>query len=442
MDRSVEDLSDTWTSYDQGRRGIRPLLSLILWIATAALPIASLPDIRGDFHVFAPLWWAYRYTFSGFAGIELSLASAGTSYIGDLGDIVPVWSTLGIIVGIPIIASAFLLEVYSRGLGRYSTFRNLVFAAAIVSSAGCSAWGAYYGFTLTPIPIASLVQYMILLEYQEWHEIQRNRRGRLQDLEREVVKLRGRVEPTVEDVPLEAPIAEEADMLVQVARGCAAVGGKFEYKVKIKNDTDFVINNVTVTILGYPEDCLSIDGSSTRTLVRISPKGFSSPQFVFVPTKDCVEGKILSTVSYIDHREQAQTVQVEPYVIKSVCDLLEPLESTLEDFDTLLHDMTATSQEILLAQDPERTYSDVLDYLPERNFQIISDDKEIVTNELRASVRGLAEGKYTKNKVAVRIGVSGPIGSAVSKVMIEALSNDPAMLPTTIEEIMQGLRRT
>ncbi|MHA1961990.1 MAG: hypothetical protein ACW99U_17425, partial [Candidatus Thorarchaeota archaeon] len=65
--------------------------------------------------------------------------------------------------------------------------------------------------------------------------------------------------PIVEDPEMVLPATpvvegEEIAEGVQALRGCAAVGGKFEYKVKITNNTEFVITNVTVTIVAFPDD--------------------------------------------------------------------------------------------------------------------------------------------------------------------------------------------
>ena len=57
----------------------------------------------------------------------------------------------------------------------------------------------------------------------------------------------------------------------------------------------------------------------------------------------------------------------------------------------------------------------------------------------RGIIRGLAEGKYTHKKVALRIGISGPVDGNESKVVVEGLGEDIAMLPTTIDEISSGI---
>ncbi len=251
--------------------------------------------------------------------------------------------------------------------------------------------------------------------------------------------------PVVEEVlePAEvvptAALREIPEEGVHVLRGCAAVGGRFEYKVKVRNDTPSVITNATVTILSYPDDCMEISGLAVKTIKRIGPAEFRSPQFTFIPTKDCVEGRILTTVSYIDHQDKPHTLQVKPYKIRSVCDLLEPLESTMQQFELIIGDMEHTSERHVLDWNPDILFSKAKAFLPSRNFHIVEASGNTIRGVFTGTIRGLAEGKYTGKKVAVRMLISGPAEGNKATVVVEGLGEDIAMLPTTIDEIARGI---
>ena len=247
-----------------------------------------------------------------------------------------------------------------------------------------------------------------------------------------------RVAPSIE-VAAKVPEAPVPKKEVVALRGCSAVGGQFEYKVKVKNDTDSVITNVNVTIVAYPRDCMEVSGPTSKTISRVEPGGFRSPQFIFSPTKDCVEGKIQASVTYIDYQDNPHTIHVEPYIIRSVCDLLKPLETTMEEFDLMLFDMETTSDERTMQWNPQVLFSKAEKFLPARNFHVLDKKSDIKDGIFRGMIRGLAEGKYTGKKVALRIGVSGPSEGHESKVTVEGLGDDIAMLPTTIEEIEDGI---
>lgn len=240
-------------------------------------------------------------------------------------------------------------------------------------------------------------------------------------------------EPHILEPLSEMVEAPQAD--VQVLRGCNIVGGKFDYKVKVKNNSGYVITNVTVNIVAYPKDSMELAGAAVKTISRIEVGGFRSPQFTFYPTKDCVQGKVVATVSFIDFRDQLHTVQVEPYLIRSVCDLLKPSKKTSAEFDLILKSLTLTQQEQTLDWNPQVLFTKAEKILPAKNFHIIDSEETIVGGQFIGTIRGFAKGKYTGKKVAVIFLITGPENGRHSVVKVEALGEDIAMLPTTIDEL-------
>jgi len=199
------------------------------------------------------------------------------------------------------------------------------------------------------------------------------------------------------------------------------------------------VTNVTVTVVNEHADCKEISGGNTKTISRIEPTGFRSPQFTFTPTKDCVEGQLLATVSYVDHENKLHLTSVEPYTIRSVCDLLTPLESSTEAFEKLIVDMEHTSEKQTLDWNSQVLFSKAQKLLPSKNFHVIDSDMKTIEGQFTGTIRGFAEGKYTGKKVAVQALISGPIEDNQATVVIEGMGEDMAMLPTTIEEISIGI---
>lgn len=230
--------------------------------------------------------------------------------------------------------------------------------------------------------------------------------------------------------PIDSP-----ELGVQVFRGCEIVGGKFDYKVKVVNNSGYVITNVTVSIVAFPMDCMELAGESVKTISRIEVGGFRSPQVTLYPTKDCVQGKIIATVSYIDFLDQLHTISVEPYLIRSVCDLLQPSKKTSADFNLILDDLEKTHQEQTLDWNAQVLFTKAEKILPLKNFHVVDTEEHIIAGEFFGTIRGYAEGKYTKNKIAVVMMISGPENGRHSTVKLEALGEDISMLPTTIDEL-------
>ncbi|MGY5859853.1 MAG: hypothetical protein RTU63_10825 [Candidatus Thorarchaeota archaeon] len=249
--------------------------------------------------------------------------------------------------------------------------------------------------------------------------------------------------PPVEAPEPEPPVAleVEADSIastesgVKVMRGCEVVGGKFDYKVKVVNNSGYVITNVTVSIVAYPLDCLELAGENVKSISRIEVGGFRSPQFTFYPSKDCVQGKVVATVSYIDFLDQLHTISVEPYLIRSVCDLLLPTKKTSQAFDLVLTGLEKTQQEQDLDWNAQVLFTKAEKILPTKNFHVVDTEEHTIAGEFIGTIRGYAEGKYTKNKVAVIIMIIGPENGRHSIIKVEALGEDVSMLPTTIDEL-------
>ncbi|TFG30022.1 hypothetical protein EU528_08825 [Candidatus Thorarchaeota archaeon] len=239
--------------------------------------------------------------------------------------------------------------------------------------------------------------------------------------------------PITLEVEAEPIISAESG--VKVMRGCEIVGGKFDYKVKVLNNSGYVITNVTVSIVAYPLDCLELAGENVKSISRIEVGGFRSPQFTFYPSKDCVQGKVVATVSYIDFLDQLHTISVEPYLIRSVCDLLQPTKKTSQAFDLILTGLEKTQQEQDLDWNAKVLFTKAEMILPTKNFHVVDTEEHILAGEFIGTIRGYAEGKYTKNKVAVVIMICGPENGRHSVIKVEALGEDISMLPTTIDEL-------
>ena len=226
---------------------------------------------------------------------------------------------------------------------------------------------------------------------------------------------------------------------VEAFRGCEVVGSTFEYKAKVVNTSDAVITNVTVTIVAYPNDCLEIAGEATKTISRIEVGGFRSPQFIFMPTKDCVEGDIIANVTYLDYTDRPHTLEIKPYRIRSVCDLLSPASMETQPFELILGDMTSSSEEQRLDWNPRALFKKAKLFLRTKNFYIVDADEQIASGQFIGAIRGLAAGKYTQKRIAAIIAISGSTEGSESLVKVEALGDDIAMLPTTIAELSEGI---
>ncbi len=64
---------------------------------------------------------------------------------------------------------------------------------------------------------------------------------------------------------------------LKVLRGGEFLGSRFRYKVKVANESEFVVTDVTVTLLSFPRDSLKLEGEVTKIIPKTDCQGFRSP---------------------------------------------------------------------------------------------------------------------------------------------------------------------
>ena len=236
---------------------------------------------------------------------------------------------------------------------------------------------------------------------------------------------------------------ENTDILdgksLEIKRGFEIIGGTFVYKVKVLNNTPHRVNDIKIQVLSYPNDCLKAD-TTERTVSKVEPNGgFRSLEFKFTPTHDCVQGVVNSLVTYIDSTETLQTQVVEPIVIKSVCDLLKPLEGSKYEILDIIDKLKAGAQdEITIADSASEMFQRFLDVLPDRNFAITDSDSKELGGRFMGNITAAARGKYTNENIGLKITVLDN-GDGGCTVHFKACGNDSSMLPTAVEEVKQIL---
>ncbi|MDF1538348.1 MAG: hypothetical protein P1Q69_05550 [Candidatus Thorarchaeota archaeon] len=235
------------------------------------------------------------------------------------------------------------------------------------------------------------------------------------------------------------PELDTSEIGVVVLRGCELVGGQFEYKVKVSNESGFVITEVSVMLVAYPEDSLKLVGDRIRTVNRIEVGGFRSLRFVFSPSKDCVEGSIQSNVSFTDPANNPHSMQAQPYIIKSVCDLLTKADISLPLFDELKTGLEQTHEETIIDWNPHIAFEKIRGDLSSKNFQVVKAESTHSGGQFIGTLNGYAEGKYTGKKVAAIISITGYEGETKSTIRIDVLGDDISMLPTTLTELSDAI---
>jgi len=245
-----------------------------------------------------------------------------------------------------------------------------------------------------------------------------------------------------EAIPLKEAIMSSpvAEMGVEALRGGEFVGNRFRFKVKVANNSKYIVSDVMVALLSYPKDSLRLDGDSSKSIPRIDPEGFRSPTFEFTPTQDCVKGNLAASVSFIDYQGQPHSLVTRPFTVRAVCDLLIPETITAEAFQLRLSSLQHGDQTVEIKEwTPEEMHAKTADILRNSNFYKVTSESRKVGEYVEARVSGWAKGKYTGKDVGVQIIITGKPGIKGAKCRIRMSGEDEAMLMPAIDEIAQKL---
>lgn len=225
---------------------------------------------------------------------------------------------------------------------------------------------------------------------------------------------------------------------IKVSRGSSIQGAKYTFKIKVENNSKFIITNVIIQLISFPKDSLELVGARFREISKIEPSGFVSPSFEFKPTKDCIKGKLHVTVSFIDHLDMTQTVTVPVHEIELVCGLLVPKEVGLEEFSQVtrgLLDFESTGEEMPLPYNGRLIFEKLKVLLPIQNFKNVTrPESKTVGNLFIGEFKGFAEGKYSKKEVGLQITITGGVSATESVARVDGFCQDPSMLAPLMNE--------
>jgi hypothetical protein len=241
--------------------------------------------------------------------------------------------------------------------------------------------------------------------------------------------------------PTRKPTPKTHEPQVKVLRGGEFIGNRMRFKVKITNDSPYVITDVTVFLLSYPKESLRFVGDDDNVFfAKIEPGGYLSPTFDFLPTQDCVRGEIVAGVSFLDMQGNPQLRNTKPFIIRSVCDLLLPQKITPQDFEFKLSELECGEVTIKIEEwTPEEMFEKALRIVDESNFFEVKSEIEETDEIIFAKIIGFALGKYTGKEVGVEIDITGPSKTKGASCIIKVSGEDQAMILPAIDDLRERL---
>ncbi|MFX1371875.1 MAG: leucine-rich repeat domain-containing protein [Promethearchaeota archaeon] len=247
--------------------------------------------------------------------------------------------------------------------------------------------------------LESLIENMI---YNK--EIDAQIRGNLLIFKKQVIK--PKLEPKLEEMPkLSQFLDESIKKNVKVLRGgdwkIEANQSVFNYKVKIKNLSKYIISDIQV-IFGDIPPGLELRMDKLIEFSKLNPNSEVAPTYKLYATDNCVGSEIKGIVNYNDHFGQMHTVQIEPFEICYVCNLLVPRRVSREEFENTIQNMEGRIMHIDSNMDPYKIEALIKRKMEECNFALLKEITEAQQNGFR-KIEGLAQGLYDKQDVAISI---------------------------------------
>jgi len=254
--------------------------------------------------------------------------------------------------------------------------------------------------------------------------------------------------PLVASIPLSDMSEDESEKAavgesgVYAFRGGRIVGPRFIYKVKVKNATKMTITDIGIQLVSYPRDCMRLVTEEIRHVSKIEPGGFRSLEFELQPQKDCVEGALISSVNYLDSLNELFTIHVKPFVLKSVCDLMEPLVIPEAAFDEIVSHWGSTQELVTFkGEDSLVLAEDVPVILENKNFHPVSHQVQEEGGILNSITKGIATGKYTKRRLAVTVSITADVKSGDGSITCKGHAEDASMLVACLSELLAEFRK-
>ncbi len=237
------------------------------------------------------------------------------------------------------------------------------------------------------------------------------------------------------------PFPEVEGEIIKVWRSGEFIGNRMRFKIKVQNESEFIVTDVMIYIISFPEESLNlVEEDDSVHFPKLEPKGLLSQTFDFLPTQDCVRGEIKAGITFVDRRGKVHTLSTKPFVIRSVCDLLLPHRVSPDDFEIKIRELECG--ELVLKIDewtPEEMFEKALRIVDESNFFEVSNQIDERDGVVFAKISGFALGKYTNKEVGVEISITGPNGKKGASCTIQVSGEDEAMILPTIDDLRERL---
>jgi hypothetical protein len=214
-----------------------------------------------------------------------------------------------------------------------------------------------------------------------------------------------------------------------------------EYGITIKNERSTPIHDVTVQILSFPQESIVPIDALTQTIDTIDSGDSGSLIFGFSIRSECIEGEIITSVNLVDSMGEDLSAKSGNIFMRSLFGQFIPLEATADDFILMKSDMKQWNREHAVLANAGDLYESIFLILEGKNLHVFQRDALEKEGVFMSVQSGLAEGRFSKTRIAVTMTVIGNQKDNLSKVRIDIFSDNPELLQTAASEIFEMIQQ-
>ena len=205
----------------------------------------------------------------------------------------------------------------------------------------------------------------------------------------------------------------------------------FKFKVKICNNSKFVLTNIQILLTSIPNSLESqIDRYSIKAL---RPNSFESPMFKLKARESCIGDVIEGIVIFNDPIGNLTTIHIEPFKIEYVCNLLVPKVISEDQFERNVLQMYEQEMILDCNLSPNELKSEVTEFLTQSNFFLIESSESLNDPDFK-KLKAYAEGKYDHQDVGLLV-IMQKLADQNNKLIFKAMSDNEAKITDILRDI-------
>ncbi|MFX0081131.1 MAG: tetratricopeptide repeat protein [Candidatus Hodarchaeota archaeon] len=204
----------------------------------------------------------------------------------------------------------------------------------------------------------------------------------------------------------------------------------FYYKPKIINNSKFVITNIQILLTQVPS-CLEVMDDLYK-IDSLRPRSFEAPTFKLKALESCVGDTIGAIITYTNPSGNQETIEIQPFEIEYVCNLLVPRQISRKDFEKKVKNMNAKELVIDCGLDIDEAQNALSSILLQNNFFLLEQLKQAQDTSHR-TLEGFAQGRYDKEDVALSLTMEKQEDN--TQVIIKGMSDRVEKLTDLLRDI-------